>query len=108
VSPAGWIFLGLLLLSGLAATTSLARAGIRYLWSSGGRSAPHVKGVEAVAILVLLFAGVLLAIFAEPVTRYTTATAAGLHAPRPYVDTVLSTKARPRPTQSDVDPKTSP
>jgi multicomponent K+:H+ antiporter subunit D len=108
VSPAGWILFGLLLLSGLAATTSLARAGIRYLWATGLRSAPHVKGVEVVAVLALLLSCVLLTIFAEPVLRYTNATAAGLHAPRSYVDTVLTTKARPRPAPAVSDPENAP
>ncbi len=108
VSPAGWILFGLLLLSGLAATTSLARAGIRYLWATGLRSAPRVKGVEAVAVLALLFSCVLLTIFAEPVLRYTNATAAGLHAPKSYVDSVLTTKARPRPAPAMSDPESAP
>lgn len=107
VSVAGWIFLGLLLLSGLAATTSLARAGIRHLWATGLRSAPRVKGVEAVAVLALISSCVLLTIFAEPAIRYTNATAAGIHAPRRYIDTVFSTKARPRPEQSTADPESS-
>ncbi len=100
ISTAGWMLFGLLLLSGLAATVSLARAGIRHFWSKGGRFAPHLRTVEAFAVLSLVFSCVLLTLFAEPVMRYTSATAAGLHAPRSYVDTVLSTRARLGPTQS--------
>jgi multicomponent K+:H+ antiporter subunit D len=107
VSPAGWVMFAAVLLSGFAATVALARAGIRSLWSTGHRSAPEVNGSEATAVLTLLFACLLLTVFAEPVTRYMRATAAELHAPRAYVDTVMSTKARPRPP-STLDRESSP
>ena len=99
-SPGGWVFLGLLLLSGLAATVSLARVGIRRFWSTGGQHAPRLRGAEAGAVLALLFAGALLTVFAEPVMRYTNAAAAALHAPRSYVESVSSTRARARPPGS--------
>ena len=103
-SSVGWMTFGLLLLSGLAATVSLTRAGIRHFWSTGGRFAPHVEGVEAVAVLALILSSALLALFAEPVMRYTGATAAGVHAPRAYIRAVLSTKRRSGPTQSKRTP----
>ena len=108
VSASGWLILAALLLSGLAATISLTRAGIRHLWSTGGRFAPHIQGVEAAGVLTLLFSCALLTVYAEDVLRYTSATAAGLHAPRAYIDAVLSTKARPGPTQFARDRKGSP
>jgi multicomponent K+:H+ antiporter subunit D len=108
VSAAGWLILALLLLSGFAATVSLVRAGIRHLWSTGRGSAPNLKGAEAAAVVVLLASCVVLTVFAEPVMRYTNATAAGLHAPRPYIDSVLSTPARPRPAQSSLEQESSP
>jgi multicomponent K+:H+ antiporter subunit D len=100
---AAWWILGLLLFSGLMATISLSRAGVRSLWSADARFAPHIKLVEAVSVLGLLFSCVLLTVFAEPVLRYTSVTAAGLHAPAAYVDAVLSTKPRPGPTRSPVE-----
>ncbi|MGE3547244.1 MAG: monovalent cation/H+ antiporter subunit D, partial [Kofleriaceae bacterium] len=108
VSPIGWTFLGLLLVSGLASTVSFARAGIQTLWSSGGRSGPHVKGAEAAAVLTLLLACTLVTVFAEPIMRYTRATAAQLHAPLSYVETVLSTAPRPRATHRAVEDESSP
>jgi multicomponent K+:H+ antiporter subunit D len=107
VSLAGWVFFGLLLLSGLAATVSLARAGIRHFWTAG-RVAPHIKPVEAAAVLCLVFSCVLLTAFAEPAMRYTTATAASLHAPRAYIASVLSARARLGPTQSKLDRERAP
>jgi multicomponent K+:H+ antiporter subunit D len=108
MSPAGWMFLALLLLSGLAATISLARAGIQHFWATAGQLAPRLKGAEAAAVLTLLFFGLLLTVFAEPVMRYTNATAAALHAPRSYVESVSSTRARPGRSRSAPEPEGSP
>jgi multicomponent K+:H+ antiporter subunit D len=105
---AAWWILGLLLFSGLAATLSLARTGIRHFWAGGWRPGPRVKLVEAVAIVALLGAGVLLTVFAERVLRYTAATAAGLHAPRAYVEAVLATRPRPGPTRPVVEREAAP
>jgi multicomponent K+:H+ antiporter subunit D len=91
----GWLLLGLLLVSGLFAMLSLARAGIRHFWAGGRRVVPALKLTEIAALGVLLVANLLLAVFAEPVLRYTRSTAAELHAPRAYVETVLSTKPSP-------------
>ena len=93
-----WLLIGLLLASGLCATVSLARAGIRHFWAKGGRIAPPVHAVEAVAVSTLLVACLALTVFAEPAARYTRQTADYLHAPRPYVDAVLGARARPGPT----------
>jgi multicomponent K+:H+ antiporter subunit D len=48
-------------------------------------------------VLLLLVASLLLTVFAEPVVRYTTATAASLNAPRAYIDAVLETPPVPDP-----------
>lgn len=96
---AAWVLLALLLVSGLAATIALVRAGIRHFWSTGPDAALRLKSVEAAGVLTLVFAGILLTIWAEPVLRYTSATAAALHTPRSYIDAVSSTKARPGPTR---------
>jgi multicomponent K+:H+ antiporter subunit D len=108
ISTAGWMLLGALLVSGFAATVTLARAGIRHFWASGGRFAPRLKMVEVVAVLSLLLCCIALTVYAEPVMRYTRAAAAGLHEPRSYIDTVLSTKARPSPTESALEQEASP
>ncbi len=98
VPPGAWLLVALLLASGLCATVSLARAGVRHFWAKGGRFAPQLRGLEAGAVLVPLAVCLLLTVFAEPLTRYTHATAADLHAPRGYIDTVLAAAPRPGPT----------
>jgi multicomponent K+:H+ antiporter subunit D len=98
VRTSTWMLLALLLCASLFTTISLVRAGIRHFWSSGGRFAPRLKLVESGAVLVLIGACLLLTVFADPVLRYTTATATYLHAPRPYVRAVFDTPPRPGPT----------
>jgi multicomponent K+:H+ antiporter subunit D len=103
VAASTWLLVALLLGSGLCATISLARAGIRHFWSKGGRFAPHLRGLEAAAVAVPVAACVLLTIFAEPAMRYMQATAAYLHAPRPYIEAVLGARPRPGPATPLVD-----
>ncbi|MDR0182069.1 monovalent cation/H+ antiporter subunit D [Lysobacter arvi] len=93
-----WILMSLLLCSSLFTTISLVRAGIRHFWSTGGRFAPQLKLVESGAVLVLIGACLVLTVFADPVLRYTTATATYLQAPSPYVRAVFGTPPRPGPT----------
>jgi multicomponent K+:H+ antiporter subunit D len=107
IRPGGWWMVALLLISGLVATVSLSRAGIRYFWTSAV-VALRVRSVEAFSVIALIFSCVLLTLFAEPVLRYTNATAAALHAPRAYIEGVLSTKPRPGPTRPDVNRPLSP
>lgn len=104
ISAAAWMIFGLLLLSGLAATIALARAGIWQFWTMGARVAPRLRNAEAIAVLTLIFSCVLLTVYAEPVMRYTSATAAALHTPATYIESVLSKKARPGPTSGEASP----
>jgi multicomponent K+:H+ antiporter subunit D len=100
ISCPEWMLFGLLIFSGLTATISLSRVGIRHFWGRTGRVPPRLKGFEAASVLLLLFSCLLLTVFAEPVLRLTSATAADLHAPRAYIDAVLSMKPRPGPTRA--------
>lgn len=105
---AAWWSLGLLLFAGFAATVAFARTGIRRFWATDRQKAPRLKGVEAASVLTLVFSCVLLTISAEPILRYTTATAASLHTPKEYVTAVLSKTARIGPTRSTSDPESPP
>jgi multicomponent K+:H+ antiporter subunit D len=107
ISSGRFILFALLLVSGLAAVIALSRAGIVRFWS-GARSVPHLKWVEALAVSVAIGACVLLAVYAEPVIRYTNATAAALHSPGSYIDAVLSARALPGPTTSELVREGSP
>ena len=99
IRPEAWWIFGLLLVSGLVATISLSRAGIRHFWTSGAQRAVRVKVVEAFSIVGLTFASLLLTVYADRVMRYTRVTAAGLHTPRAYIEGVQSTQPRPGPAR---------
>jgi multicomponent K+:H+ antiporter subunit D len=84
-----WIFLALLLISGLAAVISLGRAGVRIFWASEGRSVPRVRVIEMAPVVALLAACFALTIAAGPAMRYTQQAAHALHSPGGYIDEVL-------------------
>jgi multicomponent K+:H+ antiporter subunit D len=107
-APTGaiWSLFALLVLSGLVATVSMTRTGIRYFWSPADRTAPRLNVAEGVPVLALLLACAWLTVRAEPVLRYTSAAAEALHAPAAYIDAVLSTKPVPGPTQQLADAET--
>jgi multicomponent K+:H+ antiporter subunit D len=67
-----------------------------------------LKGVEAASVLGLLLCCILLTLYAEPVMRTTRATAAGLHAPKAYIEAVLSMRPRPGPTRPVIEAEGAP
>jgi multicomponent K+:H+ antiporter subunit D len=95
MTPAAWAFFALVLLAGLAAIISLSRAGIAQIWTHREVTL-RVRIVEAGAVLALIACCVALSVGAEPVMRYTRATAQSLHVPHAYIDAVLSAEARAR------------
>jgi multicomponent K+:H+ antiporter subunit D len=97
---AAWWLFGLLLLSGLAASVALARAGIQHFWSLDDRLQRPLRLVEGAPVLALLLAGTWLALRADAVLRYTRATAEALYEPSAYIETVLSAKAVPGPARA--------
>lgn len=107
-SPAAWCLFAALLVSGLVATVSLARAGMRHFWSGSVRPPPSLHVVEAAPVVALLLACVGLTVCAEPVLRYTRATAEALHAPAGYISAVLSARAVPGPTTPIEDTEAAP
>ena len=104
VAAPAWWFGGLLLFAGFVTTVSFSRSGIRHFWASGERLAPRIRAVEALSVLVLIFSCVLLTVWAEPVLRFTRATASSLHSPAAYIEAVLSARPRPGPTRAEESP----
>jgi multicomponent K+:H+ antiporter subunit D len=99
-TQAAWWFFGLLLVSALAASVALARAGIQHFWSLDDRLERPLRVVEGLPVLALLVASTWLALRADSVLRYTRATAEALYEPSAYIDTVLSAKAVPAPART--------
>ena len=104
---AGWLLMGLLIVSGLLALLGLSRAGIRHFWSAQGRTAPKLLLLEGLPIALLLAACGVLVWQAGAVMRYTQATADALHAPAGYIRAVMTTEPVPNPPRNPPRPSTA-
>ncbi|WP_029723081.1 monovalent cation/H+ antiporter subunit D [Sinorhizobium medicae] len=89
-SVADWIYVALLILSGLAAMIAMNRIGIRTFWASIEGTIPRVVVIEITPVIVLLAACIFLSLQAGPAMRYMQATADDLLAPLTLSDRVLS------------------
>lgn len=92
ISAASWIYVALIILSGVAALIAMSRSGIRTFWASMEGNVPRVLVIELVPVAALLFLCLALTIQAAPVMRYLDATAQDLHRPHNYIDHVLGAK----------------
>jgi multicomponent K+:H+ antiporter subunit D len=89
-TPLTWTLMTLIVLSGLAATISLLRFGVRTFWAAGKMIAPTLPVAEVVPIGLLLLLSVVLTVQAGPVLAYLQRTSDDLHRPSQYIDRVLS------------------
>ncbi len=90
VPPTSWMFLGLLIFSGLTVVIAMTRAGIRVFWTPANRAVPRVRVIEIAPVVVLLALCLSLTVFARPVLRYMEETAQSVHTPQHYIQDVLS------------------
>lgn len=89
VSSRAWLFLAVLLGTGLATLVAMLRSGIRTFWSAARRDRPRIRLAEGGPVVVLLGACLGLTLGAGPTIRYAVDTARALHAPRQEVGSVL-------------------
>lgn len=97
LSSEGWIFVALLVISGLASLMGMTRVAIQRFWTPQDRPSPLLRRNECIPIVILLALSVVMTFKAEPLLRYTQDTAAELDNSSRYVEAVLGTKARPGP-----------
>ncbi|BBP70355.1 monovalent cation/H+ antiporter subunit D [Pseudomonas sp. Seg1] len=97
ISNAAWALLALLILSGLASLMAFSRLGIQRFWTPEERPSPLLRKLECAPIFLLLGLSIALTFKAEPLLRYTQATADALNNPQQYVMAVLGTRAVPSP-----------
>ncbi|WP_448695369.1 monovalent cation/H+ antiporter subunit D [Pseudomonas moraviensis] len=102
LSPGAWGLLALLILTGLASLMAFSRLGIQRFWTPEERPSPLLRKLECAPIFLLLGLSIALTFKAEPLLRYTQATADALNNPQQYVLAVLGTRAVPSP-QARVD-----
>jgi len=96
-TPAAAAVWSVLLTAGFLVMTSLARNGSRLFWDRKPDLPAPAAGPagwrRATAIVLLVAAGPLLALFARPVADYAARAAAQLHAPQAYIGAVLGKDA---------------
>ena len=92
VPAAAWGLLVLLMLSGLAAVIAMARTGVRIFWSTEDRYVPRVRVIEMAPIVLLLALCIALTVRAGPAMHYLESAAQAVHAPKIYVEHVLSNR----------------
>ena len=97
ISNAAWALLVLLILTGLASLMAFSRLGIQRFWTPEERPSPLLRKLECAPIFLLLGLSIVLTFKAEPLLRYTQATADALNNPQQYVMAVLGTRAVPSP-----------
>jgi multicomponent K+:H+ antiporter subunit D len=95
-----WLFVALLLGSGLISLTALMRTGIRAFWSGVRREAPRVRAPEGFPVVMLLLACGALTLLAGPAMRLALSTAQSLYERRGYIEAVLRTEVTPGPIPS--------
>jgi multicomponent K+:H+ antiporter subunit D len=92
IGASTWLFVGLLIFSGLAILVATTRAGIDLLWEPSDRPTPPLRLGEAVPIGFLLLVSLGLMVFAGPVMRYMERTGQSLQDRQGYINAVLSTE----------------
>src|SRR5690606_7721484 len=89
-SPAAWMLVAGVLISGLAGIIALSRTGMRLFWSVEDSVTPRLRVIEAGPVGVLILACVALAFWAGPVMSYLEETAKYLDQPSAYINAVLT------------------
>jgi multicomponent K+:H+ antiporter subunit D len=95
---AGAVLFALQIVSGLLAVIALSRIGLRVFWSPEQRPPPELKVAESLPVAALLGLCVALVVGGDSALRYLRATAAALHEPQQYIDTVRA--AQPVPSRA--------
>lgn len=90
IPPTTWIFISLIILSGLSSMIAMTRAGIDLLWTPAEHAPPRLSLIEVVPIWLILSVCLGLMLWAGPIMRYMEATSASLDHPADYVYAVGS------------------
>jgi multicomponent K+:H+ antiporter subunit D len=84
----GWVFVALMLLSGLATLIGLIRVGIQTFWASEG-VVPRVLALEIAPVLALVGMTILLTLEGNDSLRFMESTARALQSPAIYAEGVM-------------------
>jgi multicomponent K+:H+ antiporter subunit D len=92
IRAALWVFVALLIGSGLAVLVATSRAGIDLLWEPSDKPQPPLRLAEALPVGALLLACLGLMVFAGPVMRYMDRTGQSLQDRQGYINAVLGNR----------------
>ncbi|VTU15559.1 Multiple resistance and pH homeostasis protein D [Variovorax sp. SRS16] len=95
VSPAGWTFMALLIVSGFFSLIALSRTGIRHFWTQAHATIPALRALEVLPVAALLATCLALTLAAGPVMQHTAATAESLYSPDAYRQAVFGARQVP-------------
>jgi len=84
-----WVFVAMIILSGLCALIALSRAGIRTFWGSLEGNIPKVMVIEILPVVALLGLCLIMTLIASPTMRYMDELGQNLHRPADYIRSVL-------------------
>jgi multicomponent K+:H+ antiporter subunit D len=90
IPGAAWALLVLLTVSGLTSIIAMGRVGMLVFWGAEDRMVPRVRVIEMAPIVLLLALCVALTVWAGPTMQYLKDAAQSVHAPRGYIEGVLS------------------
>jgi len=88
-SAATWWLAGALIVSGLLVLIAMVRNGINIFWTSLPEGTLQLRPLEIAPVVILLALCVIMAVVAGPALDFLADTAAFLHSPSGYIDTVL-------------------
>lgn len=97
VSIPAWVFITLIILSGLTVLITMTRAGIDLIWTPAERPHNDLRILEAAPIGFLLALCLALMIYAGTAMRYMEDTVRGLGKPQDYIGSVLAAPTRVAP-----------
>jgi len=84
-----WLFVVMMILSGLAVLIAMSRAGIRTFWGSLEGNVPKVMVIEIIPVVALLSLCLLLTVIAGPTMRTLDSLGSNLHQSANYIHSVL-------------------
>jgi len=89
-----WLFVVMIILSGLAVLIAMSRAGIRTFWGSLEGNVPKVMVIEIIPVVALLSLCLLMTVIAGPTMRTLDSLGQNLHQPTAYIHSVLGEARR--------------
>ena len=97
ITAASWVFISLIIISGLAVLIATTRAGVELIWTPSEKSPPSLRVVEAAPIALLLSVCLGLMVFAGPTMRYMEEAVRAISQKNLYIEATMKTPSSTQP-----------